>query len=236
MTIALYNVHHLPPERPLGGIIKQVQVGPRSALEPQFESLSSRFASMRAYYDAWMSLEDPDMIGFQGYRKHINFKSLWPPAWSEVSKQDFYQYQDWLAQWDGKLIEDLLQQYEMIITPAFDLQSAGGMADDFCRSRSCLDWAAFMRVMDDHGPWEWDQPNVVSHWFMTTSAVFHRFMHFWWSVFSDLEMHITSADARDAAYPPRAFDYLTERFFTMWLKREKIKTITLPLMICWDAK
>jgi hypothetical protein len=141
-----------------------------------------------------------------------------------------------LAQWDGQLIRDSLREHDIVITPPFDLRGAGGMKADFCRSRSAEDWEEFERVTAEHGFRNWEQPDVISHWFITTDRIFNHFMDNWWGVFSELEECVHSRDAHDPAYSPRAFDFLTERFFTMWLRQQELKTIILPLMVCWDAK
>jgi hypothetical protein len=229
-TIDLFNVHYLPTERPLGGVVRQIVIGTS-------HELSSRFASMRAYYDVWKYGLYRDVVGFQGYRKHLDLRPGHFPKWSEVSKEAFWAYQDWLVRHGAGTLACLMDDRDILITSAFDMRSQGGMAEDFCQSRSPKDWAKFVDIMDRYGTWDWYQPSVTPHWFVMTARVFNQFMELWWCVFSQLEPLIHSEDAHDGAYPPRAFDYLTERFFTVWLdSRKDLRTRTLPLMICWDAK
>ena len=174
-----------------------------------------------------------------GYRKHINFRDSHMSGWEFVPPHIFYQYQDWLYKWDGGTVEDMLRKYDIILTPSFSLQEQGGLADDFCRSRSPQDWIEFKRVLskfDDD--WDWDIKHVTSHWFVCPWWVFDEFMHYWWEVFQELDPCIKSLDALgNTAYATRALDFLTERFFTLWLaKRSDLRTKTFPLMISWDAR
>ena len=132
---------------------------------------------MHAYYDVWRAGIKPDIVGFMGYRKHINFRDSHMSGWEFVPPHIFYQYQDWLYKWDGGTIEDMLRKYDIILTPSFSLQEQGGLADDFCRSRSPQDWIEFKRVLskfDDD--WDWDIKHVTSHWFVCPWWVFDEFM------------------------------------------------------------
>jgi hypothetical protein len=237
MTIDFWTIYHAekPPIRRAGGIVKQYIV-PAAGFR-----LSGRFASMNCYYDAWLSGERPDIIGFQAYRKHFCFTPGVPIGWRDTSLSEFYKYQDLLYEWDGDWIEELLQDspyaYDMIITPPFDLTNQDGLTVDFCRSRSEQDWDMFMAAMD-YTDWDWNINHVTSHWFVCKWALFDEFMTAWWKVFKELEPCIKSKDAMgNTPYASRAMDYLTERFFTLWLaSRPDIRTKTLPLLISWDAR
>jgi hypothetical protein len=229
--IDLWTVYHKakPPTRPAGGIVKQYVVGTD-------DKLPSRFASMNCYYDVWRSPIQPDIVGFQAYRKHLNFRDHHMTGWEEVQPKTFYEYQDWLYKWDGGAIEDFLDKYDMIIPPAFDLTDQGGLTADFVQSRSKQDWLAFAKVMGND--WKWDINYVTSHWFICKWPLFDQFMTDWWKVFEELEPCIHSEDALgNIPYAARSLDFLTERYFTLWLaSRSDIRTKTFPLMISWDAR
>jgi hypothetical protein len=237
MTIELWTIFHesKPPVRPAGGIVKQYVVQKEWPLGP-------RFASMNCYYDVWRNgtIYPPDIIGFQAYRKHFNFRDYDEPGWKVVGPEYFYEYQDWLYKQDGSQIEELLNKYDMLITPSFDLAAQGGLSTDFRRSRSSEDWTEFMFAMENGSTvdWGWDINHVTSHWFVCKLALFNEFMNDWWTVFEELELCIKSEDATGGtAYTTRALDYLTERFFTLWLaSRPDIRTKTLPLLISWEAR
>lgn len=234
--IDLWTIYHnaKPPVRAAGGIVKQFVVGPD-------DMLPSRFASMNAYYTAWRATEwaRPDIIGFQAYRKHFNFRDHHMTGWEEVPSKTFYEYQDWLYKWDGGSIEDFLEKYDMIVPPSFDLTAQGGLSTDFCRSRSPQDWIEFGDALNKVDvEWDWDIQHVTSHWFICKWPLFDEFMTDWWKVFKELEPCIMSQDAsNNLPYTTRALDFLTERFFTLWLaSRPNIRTKTFPLMIAWDAR
>jgi len=234
--IDLWTVYHKakPPTRPAGGIVKQYVVGTD-------DKLPSRFASMNCYYDVWRSPIQPDIVGFQAYRKHFNFRDHHMIGWQEVSTREFYEYQDWLYRWDGGTIEDMLNKYDMIIPPPFDLTAQGGLSRDFCASRSWADWKAFREIMggsDATGGWDWNINHVTSHWFVCKWGMFDEFMTAWWKVFKELEPCVKSEDAQgNEPYKTRCFDFLTERFFTLWLaSHPSIRTKVFPLMISWEAR
>ena len=227
----LWTIYHeaKPPVRPASGIVKRYVVG-------HDDKLSSRFASMNCYYDVWSSPRQPKIVGFQAYRKHFNFRDHHMTGWEEVIPAVFYDYQDWLYKWDGGLIEDFLEKYDMIIPPPFDLTAQGGMARDFCQSRSVLDWWAFRAAMGVDQ--DYNINHVTSHWFICKWGMFDEFMTAWWKVFKELEPWVKSKDAQgNEPYKTRCFDFLTERFFTLWLaSHPSIRTKVFPLMISWDAR
>ena len=228
----LWTIYHeaKPPHRVANGIVKQYVVQKKPFLGP-------RFASMNCYYDVWTSgHQSPDIIGFQAYRKHFNFRDHHMAGWEEVQPRAFYEYQDWLYKWDGGAIEDFLDKYDMIIPPTFDLTAQGGLTADFCRSRSYQDWMAFVKVMGND--WKWDINHVTSHWFVCKWPLFDEFMTDWWKVFKELEPCVKGEDANgNLVYFTRALDFITERFFTLWLAAHpSIRTKTFPLMISWDAR
>jgi hypothetical protein len=229
----LWTIYHeaKPPVRPASGIVKQYVVGHN-------DKLPSRFASMNCYYDAWRSPIQPKIVGFQAYRKHFNFRDHHMTGWEEVPTKTFYEYQDWLYKWDGGAIEDFLDKYDMIVPPPFDLTAQGGLDEDFCRSRSYADWVAFVKVASKYHDFDYSINHVTSHWFICKWGLFSEFMAVWWNVFRELEPCIESKDAaRNIPYASRALDFLTERFFTLWLaSRSDLRTKTFPLMISWDAR
>jgi hypothetical protein len=159
-------------------------------------------------------------------------------GWEEVPTKTFYEYQDWLYKWDGGAIEDFLDKYDMIIPPPFDLTAQGGLTADFFKSRSGQDFLAFAKVVSKYHCVDFNINHVTSHWFICKWPLFDEFMAVWWKVFRELEPCVKSEDATgNTVYVTRALDYLTERFFTLWLaSRPDIRSKTFPLMISWDAR
>ncbi len=227
--IDLFNIHHRPCARPAGGIVSQYFVGAADRLSPLY-------ADMRAFDGIWRHpLPNMDIVGFQGYRKHINFRDP-TPGWSMVHLPHFQAYQDWLYQWDGKLIQDLLVDYDIIVTDPFDVRFDGDITDNFRRSRSPRDWACLEEVAAHHIKLDFHMLNVTSHFFVTTMPVWTRFMEVWWQVFSELEPLVTAEDAHDGAYKALPLAYLSEFFFSMWLAQSGLKQKIMPLLVCWDAR
>ena len=71
-------------------------------------------------------------------------------------------------------------------------------------------------------------------------AIRNTWVHEWGSLIPHrfISVSYTHLDVyKRQAYTTRAMDYLTERFFTLWLaSRPDIRTKTLPLLISWDAR
>ena len=228
--VDLFNIHYQPCARPAGGIVSQYFVGGA-------DRLSARFADMRALESIWRyPWEGMDIIGFQGYRKHINFRDD-TKGWRQVPLPEFTAYQDWLYKWDGKLVRDLLMEHDIIVTDAFDVRFDGDITGNFRRSRSPHDWLMLEHVVAQHGlKFDFHMPDVTSYFFVTTLPVFQSYMKIWWPVFRDLEPLVTAEDAHDGAYKALPLAYLSEFFFSMWLNQSGLKKKIMPLMICWDAR
>ncbi len=201
------------------------------------DRLSSRFADMRALDSIWRHpFDNMDIIGFQGYRKHINFRDD-IKGWKEVPLWQFNEYQDWLYKWDGALIADLLMEHDIIVTDPFDVRFDGDITDNFRRSRSPHDWTMLEHVVAQHGlKLDFHMPDVTSYFFVTTLPVFQSYMATWWKVFRTLAPLVTAEDAHDAAYKALPLAYLSEFFFSMWLEQSGLKKKIMPLMLCWDAR
>jgi hypothetical protein len=226
MTTAIWNIHYKPIERVLKPPFNQYKVSQADDIEP-------RFADLRCHYHVWRHPTlQTDIMGFQGYRKNMVFSLSPTPGWHHVSVAEFHREQDRQIEDGGEWVEDALAGYDILITAPYDLRPLGGMYADFCRSRSKED---IDKLIDRCPEYNWEQPHVISHFFVMRKDLFNEFMTEWWSKFGDL--HIASADNRGGEqYRSRAFAFLTERFFTVWLaKRDDLKKLTVPLYICWEA-
>lgn len=105
------------------------------------------------------------------------------------------------------------------------------MAEDYRRSRSADDWEALAGALAHRGLREVGEttPFIRPMHFVCADQVFCRFMEFWDSVRREIEPKVKSTG-------PRAFAYLSERIFSLWLDNSHWRIKTFPLLICWDAK
>ena len=237
--IEIYAINHKCPERSqvlYGGISHEFICGQSDRIGDNIAHLET-YADMRAPYWIWKNRDDLDIIGFQGYRKFLDFLSHMSPAyWGDVSLTAFCEYQHWLAHYDGEYIRWLLSQYDIIVTHPFDCSYNGDIGEDFRRSRSVADWLIFEDVMP-YTPGEYVRTkHIYPMHFVTRAPVFNRFMEWWWPRAEEIRSRIKSEDTHDIAYRQRPMAYLSERIFSMWLDHSGLSTAEVPLLRCWDAK
>lgn len=234
--IELYNVNFLNPSyTPLlskGGILREFVV----QRDDRHRPLPERFADMCAQYYLWITRKDIDIVGFQGYRKHLYFKND-RAGWEDCDIHTFLSYQKWLSEWSGDKIRWLLKKHNIIVTPPFDLKYNVDISEDYRRSRSSEDWDAFMAVMGVRAKFDWHLPFVRNFFFVTTNDIFQEWMTFWWDVCFDLDPLVKSEDTDNEVYKKRPMAYLSERMFTLWLEyhRKQLCPVEVPLLTCWDA-
>ena len=216
--------------QPEGGIVRSFVAG---VSDRSGDNIADRagYADARAMYWVWKNLV-PDVVGFHGYRKHVNFRGD-TAGWTRVSLPHFRLYQEWLAGWDGSGIRSLLREHDLIVTTPYRFGAGEDMTSDFRRSRSARDWAALQDVMG--GGFDYRLPYVHNMFFVTSAPLFREYMSFWWGICGKLEPLVTSEDATDPSYKARAMAFLSERIFSLWLHRSGLSYVELPLLVCWEA-
>ena len=247
----LISINHLKSRRgvaPVGGIVREFMVGMDDAGE-----LDSRWCDMAAPYYIWKHHTAPEpqwavppIIGFHGYRKHINFRDSlqevpWSLAlgWQEVDKMVFHTYQTWLVNtMRGRTLRLLLDEdaSDVLSVAPFNCHYNMNMAIDYRVSRSAADWNAFEDVMKAHGDFDFGTPNIRPMHFVTTDNIFFAFMRFFDKVRKDLEPLIKSEDTTNEAYKRRSLAFLAERMWSLWLDASGLRVKELPLMICWSPQ
>lgn len=244
MQVQLWSINHLKP-RPyaptLGGIAREFVVGRDDKKFP----LLPGYMDMAAPYSIWADRATPRIIGFHGYRKHINFRDKFPPvgpqvpSWSEVDLGTFREYQVWLTNWEAhEITHDWLLTHDVLTVEPFNCSYNGGMAKDYALSRSAQDWAVLEEILKSYGyPREaFDTPFIRPMHFICRDYTFHNFMRFWDDVRKEIEPRIYSDDARTPEAKTRALAFLSERIWSLWLDHAPVRVHTFPLMISWSAK
>lgn len=236
--IDLFSVYYRPLMQPgivfppHGGIVKPLVCDELVGIPER-----SRYCDFRAYYHVWKYWQPKGIVGFQGYRKHFNFRDdIGDYTWAISSLAAFKDYQEWLFKWDGKGIVNMLKTYDILCTVPFDVRYNIDMTEDFNRSRSSEDWKALVWVMSKYGDFDFHLPYIDNPFFITTAPIFKLFMQFWWKIVEELDPLVKSLDAQHSDYPPRAMAFLSERIFGIWLDAQNLNVGRVPLLICWEAK
>jgi len=202
------------------------------------------FADLLAHWMGWRSnMNDDDIIGFQGYRKHLDFRipRVIKGDWVDLDRAEFRQYQIWQQDCAEPNIRQLLADCDILTNPPYDVTHNGGIVNDFCISASQTDWEAMVRVLRRHDIKEFDIPTVTSYCVFTgTGKIFHEWMTFWWDVVCELTamLPITCPDpgSRPDIYLPRRMAFLSERIYSLWLHNRRLRTKALPLLVCWELQ
>lgn len=237
MSINLVSINHVKPEPHEvieGGIAWEFVCG-----RDDDGALAEWHSDMRAPHYIWREHEvDYDIIGFHQYRKHLWFRSgLDPRRWHDLDLPTFEAYKRWLTEWDGRTIQSMLAQVDIIVAPPYWCTNGENMTTDYQRSRSPKDWAAFMEVVHGFLPKaNFQLPYISAMQFVTRASVFDRYMTVWNGVMAALEPLITAEDTHDPVYKKRAIAYLDERLFAVWLEQSGLDQAMVPLVNCWDAK
>jgi hypothetical protein len=241
----LISINHLKSRHGapiVGGIVREFMVGMDDVAE-----LDSRWCDMAPLYHIWKhkdALEPewpvPPIIGFHGYRKHINFRDQHAVlSWEEVDAMRFRAYQEWLIkELTGDKLNLILHapDVDVITVKPFNCSYNLNIAEDYRRSRSAADWAVFEDVMKAHGTFDFSTPFIRPMHFVCEDYIFFKWMRFFDKVRQDLEPLIKSKDAHNELYPLRALAFLAERMWSLWLDTSGFRIKEFPLMICWSPQ
>jgi hypothetical protein len=242
--INLYTVdHHNPPLTKREGI---VHVFPIAKGDHLFGVTS--FADMIAQYGVWQGItdryfKDDDIIGFQGYRKHLDFRIDRKVGgdWVSLDPLEFRQYQNWQQEHAGPNIEAMLTRTDILTNPPYDVTHNGDIRRDFAVSASLTDWQEMERVLRRHGIVQFDIPTVTSYCVFTgTGKIFDEWMKFWWEVVCELTATLPATcpdpGPRPDIYLPRRMAFLSERIYSLWLANSGLRTKALPLLFCQELQ
>jgi Domain of unknown function (DUF4422) len=225
-SINYENERHKPSPQPEGGLVRAFVAGKDDEV-----ILPARFADMRCQYHAWRHCQDYDIIGFHGYRKHIDFFGG-ELKWHNISSSAFRAYQQRLTKWNGDSLRNIMKHHKVVVTPPFHVGC--GMAEDFRRSRSAADWKALEEIM---GPgFDYDTPEIHGTFWVMQKRTFQEFMEFWWGVVVQLVPRLGTDDNPQQDYRGRDVAFLSERIASLWIQKhtETLKPVEMPLLISWD--
>jgi hypothetical protein len=241
--ISLYTVdHHNPPLTKRDGFVRVFPIDPKT------DHLygEKTFADMIAQFGVWQGIDDnnikyDDIVGFQGYRKHLDFRLRREVKgdWVSLDPIEFRQYQIWQADHAAQNIAFLLQDCDILTNPPYDVTHNGGLKQDWIKSASIIDWKIMENILRVAGVDDFDIPTVTSYCVFTgTGETFDKWMNFWWPIARALieELPPTCPDPgpRPDIYLPRRLAFLSERVYSLWLHSRKIRTKPLPLLVCWE--
>ncbi len=240
--VKLYTVdNHIPPCNPDGGIVTNFPVGKDDSLLD-----NSTFADMVAQYWEWRisaPIHDDDIIGFQGYRKHLDFRfgREVKGDWVSTDPVLFRYYQIWQQDYAESNIKSMLASTDILTNPPYDVTHNGGIRKDFYVSASETDWDIMEHILRKYGVTNFDLPTVTSYCVFTgTGKVFDEWMKFWWEVVCELTQMLPpncpDPGPRPDIYLPRRMAFLSERIYSLWLDHSGLRTKALPLLFCQELQ
>lgn len=233
--VHLFTVNHRKPEwDPTGGIVKSLIVGGKGTIEPSLADMQAQ---------CWGMTYGPTygIVGFQGYRKHLDFRhgAEVKGDWVDMTPKEFRNYQEWQQKYAAHNIRSLLSDCDILTNPPFDVSYNTNIAEDFKVSASTADWGALEYVMKKHGKFDFGITTITSYCVLTTTfPVFNEWMKFWKSIIDDLRSALPAKcfdpGPRPDIYLPRRLAFLSERMFSLWLASAGYKVKPLPLLVCWE--
>lgn len=207
-----------------------------------------RYADYCALYRIWTFYRsngnEPEMIGFFGYRKYLlagsnsldwedpNIAPAHAPNWYKCSPKIFDFHREQLSRSDGADIKALLTQHDILQATPFPLNES--ICEDFARSRSEHDEKRFWNVVADRFTRLHTVRRIHPYLFITRWAVFDRMMRELEPIRQELDPLITAEDSADAAYKQRPMAYVMERVYSLWLENSCLDIHHVPLLHCWD--
>jgi len=210
-----------------------------------FERPGSEYADFCALYEVWLGYTQlgtpPEIIGFFGYRKYLApipfdhgedwIKPAHAPDWYQCSKEDFDEYRQMMAEFDGSDIKRLLAQYDILQAPPFPVDN---LFNDFTRSRSRHDshllWDAACAYFANVHP----ANKIYPYLFITRWSVFDRMMREMEPLRLELHGHTVGADSTNEEYIKRPMAYVMERVYSLWLENSGLSIREVPLLHCWE--
>ena len=147
------------------------------------------YADFCALYETWYMGNQsgfmPDIVGFFGYRKYLApvtgdeeyVTQAHAPGWYQCTAFDFDGYRDYLADWDGDKIKEILAQRDILQAPPFPLTNGKSMMRDFQDSRSTTDAWVLDTAVRYGAKWKiCDSTKIYPYLFITRWSVFDRMM------------------------------------------------------------
>ena len=237
IPVNLFTVGHRKPVwNPTGGIVTNLIVGGKESIEPSLADMQGQ---------CWVMAHGPTygIVGFQGYRKHLDFRhgAEIKGDWVNMTPNEFHNYQEWQKSHAAHNIRSLLADRDILTNPPFDVSYNTNIAEDFKVSASTADWDALEMVMRRHGDFDFKLTTVTSYCVLTTTfPVFNEWMKFWRKVIIDLRIALPAKcvdpGPRPDIYIPRRLAFLSERMFSLWLASSEYTVKPLPLLVCWEYK
>ena len=227
------------PGQPEGGIIHKVNPRVGCVLDEKF------YAETAAVHKVWRDYElftpPPKYIGFWGYRKYLWMPDWFSvptaphceqaPGWAHTPRSHFDAYRNFLSTWDGALIKDRLEHFDIIQATPYTYTALSSLADfaTYCGSASGAE--ALFRTLKKHDCFDF-------YWYKTHPQ-FHMITR--WEIFDRMmrelepmrqEIDGCGLDSVNEDFKSRAGSYFMERIYSMWLHHANLDVIEVPLLYC----
>lgn len=228
--------HRVEGHQPEGKIIK-----PWVLLSVERDGRYADFCALRGVWDKYQDDEPPEIIGFFTHRKYLLppmerrpvllVEPAHAPLWYQTSADQFNQYRQWWAKWDGAELLPWLASYDILQAAPFPL--SGNIITDFGRSRSARDADALRDTLRKHGR-STNSYKIYSYIFITRWSVFDRMMRETEPLRKELHEFCQAADSDNEEYKKRPMAYVMERVYSLWLEHSGLAIKEMPLLHCWE--
>lgn len=219
MTVRIYTVYHGTDIPHFSrGIYTSFDAG-RTDGDNIARKLTFEF--LRAHYWVWKNPYRPEFeyVGFQHYRRwlglsHLQFKDNGltcvddPDTFRSFSR-------------NARFVPDELLDYDWIVARPWKFDRPIG--EEYARCHIKEHWDV---MLDEEPEFKTLAANEHRYNVCTTFVAkrneFEKFMAFWWDLIQRIQARI---DIPPSGYQSRAIGFLSERIFSLWLKREKLRRI-----------
>lgn len=230
-TARIFIAHHFWPGRSWPSrlfepvLIKRIALDQQIMLGPHPDLVHDGYADTHAQYAVWRRGVIWDYVGFMQYRRVFVF----PPLGEE--ERGFGHHEARLcniAEAEERSIVDWLDGLDIVVPrpDRFRVEA------QFKACHIPIHWDIMREEWDGHFPA--DQTTLHPHnMFIMCAAEFEAYMAFWSALMKRLEARIAPPQDR---YQSRAFAFLSERIFTLWLaqRRERLphlKVAEIPVVV-----
>jgi hypothetical protein len=185
------------------------------------------YAEMRGHYWVWKNYKLRSFVGFQHYRRWLWFDG--DTTESHVNDpEEFARYSE--ADCPPRWIRD----YDLVVARPWKFSRDIGR--EYLVTHVGHHWRAMLAECPDFVPLAKGEHHYnVCNIFVARTELFERYLSFWWDLIQRIERRVLIPDA---GYQSRAMSFLSERIFSLWLKREraKLKVLEVPLIMNLSRK
>jgi hypothetical protein len=228
----IYTIYHggNPPH------VQKIDYIPLNADRNDLDNISDRlsFSEMRGHYWIWKNsdLDYLSHIGFQHYRRWLWLESRNTLIPYVDDTGEFISYTN-----KAQAVPSWVYDFDFIVARAWEFKNPIGTA--YANTHTGRDWEILLDECTDFRRLAAEEFSYnVCSMFLTKVSHFYRYMTFWWDLCQRIEPQITIPSS---GYASRSMAFLSERIFSLWLKRERsrdssLRVIEVPMLMNLSVK